>query len=148
MNLRTLRRWNTPDIDALTISSSTYQEQLLPIACFQRSRASMYKGPLTNSLHCSEFIELTLITGNHSHSITLSAICCVLMARFRYDVQHTSKSSPASFISSPARFASAFPFSDSSTSTQPVNRFFWFYSLSPWRIITIFLYEVLCIIYK
>ena len=24
MNLRTLRRWNTPDIDALTISSSTY----------------------------------------------------------------------------------------------------------------------------
>ena len=24
MNLRTLRRWNTPDINALTISSSTY----------------------------------------------------------------------------------------------------------------------------
>ena len=46
----------------------------------------MYKGPLTHSLLCSEFVELTLITGNHSRSITLSAIYCVLMARFRYDV--------------------------------------------------------------
>ena len=60
MNLRTLRRWNTPDIDALTISSSIYYGQLLLIACFQRSRASMYKGPLTHSLHYSEFVELTL----------------------------------------------------------------------------------------
>ncbi len=34
--------------------------QLLPIACFKRSRASMYKGPLTHSLLCSEFVELTL----------------------------------------------------------------------------------------
>jgi len=33
---------------------------LLPIACFQRSRASMYKGPLTHSSHYSEFVELTL----------------------------------------------------------------------------------------
>ena len=33
---------------------------MLPIACFQRSRASIYKGPLTHSLHCSEFVELTL----------------------------------------------------------------------------------------
>ena len=27
---------------------------------FPKSRASMYKGPLTHSLHCSEFVELTL----------------------------------------------------------------------------------------
>ena len=61
MNLRTLHKWNTPDIDALTISSSTYQGLLLPIACFQRSRASMYKGLLIHSLLCSEFVELTLV---------------------------------------------------------------------------------------
>ena len=61
MNLRALRRWNTPNIDALTISSSTYSGQLLPIICSQRSRASMCKGSLTHSLHRSEFIELTLI---------------------------------------------------------------------------------------
>ena len=42
-------------------SSSTYSGQLLPIICSQRSRASMYKGSLTHSLHRSEFIELTLI---------------------------------------------------------------------------------------
>ena len=42
-------------------SSSTYSGQLLPIICSQRSRASMCKGPLTHSSHCSEFIELTLI---------------------------------------------------------------------------------------
>ena len=36
--------------------------QLLLIACSQRSHASMYKGPLTHSLHCSEFVELTLFT--------------------------------------------------------------------------------------
>ena len=29
-------------------------------AYFQRSHASMYKGPLIRSLHCSEFVELTL----------------------------------------------------------------------------------------
>ncbi len=52
----------TPDIDALIISSSTYYRQLPPISCFQRSRASMYKGPLTHSLHYSEFVELTLFT--------------------------------------------------------------------------------------
>ena len=33
---------------------------MLPIVCFQRSRASMYKEPLTHSLLCSEFVELTL----------------------------------------------------------------------------------------
>ena len=35
---------------------------MLPIVCFQKSRASMYKGPLTHSLHYSEFVELTLFT--------------------------------------------------------------------------------------
>ena len=43
-------------------SSSTYSGQLLPIICSQRSRASMCKGPLTHSLHCSEFGELTLFS--------------------------------------------------------------------------------------
>src|SRR5699024_12541538 len=35
--------------------------------------------------------------------------------------------------SSPARAPSARPLSDRVTSTHPVNRFFWFHSLSPWR---------------
>ena len=60
MNLRTLCRWNTPDIDALTISLSIYWVLLLPIVCSQRSRVSMYKGLLTHSLLCSKFVELTL----------------------------------------------------------------------------------------
>ena len=46
MNLRTLRRWNTPYIDTLTASSSTYYRQLPPISCFQRSRPSMHKDHL------------------------------------------------------------------------------------------------------
>ena len=33
---------------------------LLPIACFQKSHVSMYKGSLTHNLLCSEFVELTL----------------------------------------------------------------------------------------
>ena len=36
---------------------------MLPIACFQRSRASICKGPLIHSLLCSEFVELTLRLG-------------------------------------------------------------------------------------
>ena len=40
------------------------------IACFQRSRASMYKEPLTHSLHCSEFVELTLYYKYIHHSPT------------------------------------------------------------------------------
>src|SRR5699024_5395642 len=35
--------------------------------------------------------------------------------------------------SSPARAPSARPLSVRVTSTHPVNRFFWFHSLSPWR---------------
>ena len=61
MSLRILRSWNTPDIDALTISLSIYWVLLLPIVCSQRSRVSMYKGLLTHSLLCSKFVELTLI---------------------------------------------------------------------------------------
>jgi len=60
MSLRILRRWSTPDIDALTISLSIYWVLLLPIVCSQRSRVSMYKGLLTHSLLCSKFVELTL----------------------------------------------------------------------------------------
>ena len=60
MSLRILRRWSTPDIDALTISLSIYWVLLLPIVCSQRSRVSMYKGRLIHSSHCSEFVELTL----------------------------------------------------------------------------------------
>ena len=62
MSLRILRRWSTPDIDALTISLSIYWVLLLPIVCSQRSRVSMYKGLLTHCLLCSKFVELTLIT--------------------------------------------------------------------------------------
>ena len=51
-------------------SSSTYPGQLLPIICSQRSRASMYKEPLTHSLHCSEFVELTLYYKYIHHSPT------------------------------------------------------------------------------
>src|SRR3954449_13543656 len=53
------------------------------------------------------------------------------MARRRTDVWTTSGSSPASRNSSPPRTASARPFSLRSTSTQPVNRFLAFHSLSP-----------------
>ena len=59
--LKNIAQVEHSDIDALTISSSTYQGLLLPIVCFQRSRASMYKGPLIHSLLCYEFVELTLV---------------------------------------------------------------------------------------
>ena len=69
MNLRTLRRWSTSGIDALTISSSIYWALLQPIACSQRSHASMYKGLLTHSLLCSKFVELTLkLIGGYEQS--------------------------------------------------------------------------------
>ena len=41
-----------------------YSEPLPSIACFQRSYASMYKEPLKHSLHCSEFVEPTLLIVN------------------------------------------------------------------------------------
>lgn len=58
--LKNIRRWNTPYIDTLTASSSTYYRQLPPISCFQRSRLSMHKASFTLPLHRSESVELTL----------------------------------------------------------------------------------------
>ena len=94
MSLRILRRWSTPDIDALTISLSIYWGLLLPIVCSQRSRVSMYKGLLTHSLLCSKFVELTLIYSFHmplfmvisgylfSGTIERYSFPCVLQSRF------------------------------------------------------------------
>ncbi len=55
----------------------------------------------------------------------------VWIARVRSDVYRTSGTMPDPAMSSPARFASFSPSSLSRTSTQPVNRFFWFQSLLP-----------------
>src|SRR4051812_7067143 len=55
------------------------------------------------------------------------------MARRRTEVKARSNVSPASFIRRPASCASLTPFSERSTSFQPVNRFSLFHSLSPWR---------------
>ncbi|CAM5633753.1 hypothetical protein SVIOM342S_04451 [Streptomyces violaceorubidus] len=55
------------------------------------------------------------------------------IARFWTDVWTTSGSRPASLSSSPPRVTSFSPFGVRLTSTQPVNRFFSFHSLSPWR---------------
>ena len=61
------------------------------------------------------------------------AISAVLIARFNSDVYKTSGINPASFNKTPALAASASPFCDNSTSTQPVKRFLAFQALSPWR---------------
>src|SRR5664279_4133515 len=57
----------------------------------------------------------------------------VRIARRSNEVCNTSGRRPASRSNSPPRRASASPVSLRSTSTQPVNRFFWFQSLSPGR---------------
>src|SRR3954470_2722640 len=57
----------------------------------------------------------------------------VLIARRSREVWTTSGRSPASRSCSPPRCASARPFSDRGTSTQPVKRFSAFQELSPWR---------------
>ena len=57
----------------------------------------------------------------------------MLIARRCTEVCTTSGSSPASRSCVPPRTASSRPFSVSATSTQPVNRFLAFHSLSPWR---------------
>src|SRR6185312_14891990 len=49
------------------------------------------------------------------------------------EVKAMSKVSPSAFSLRPALRASATPCSDRSTSRQPVNRFFRFHSLWPWR---------------
>ena len=57
-----------------------------------------------------------------------------MMARRSSEVWTTSGSRPASRQQPRRRVsASVRPLSDSGTSTQPVNRFFAFQSLSPWR---------------
>ena len=56
-----------------------------------------------------------------------------MMARRCSEVWTTSGRMPASFSSAPPSTASVSPFSVRATSTQPVNRFFAFQSLSPWR---------------
>src|SRR3954454_16187938 len=55
------------------------------------------------------------------------------MARLSSEVCTTSGRKPASTSFSPPATASPRPFSVRGTSTQPVNRFFAFQSLSPWR---------------
>src|ERR1700759_121408 len=57
----------------------------------------------------------------------------VRMARRSKEVCTTSGARPASTSNSPPRRASASPVAVRSTSTHPVNRFFLFQSLSPWR---------------
>src|SRR5262249_44892127 len=57
----------------------------------------------------------------------------VRCARLSTDVKATSKRRPCALSWRPARTASATPSSVRSTSRQPVNRFFRFHSLWPWR---------------
>src|SRR5215204_3089450 len=60
----------------------------------------------------------------------------VRIARFRTDVYASSNVKPSALRSLPAACASSFPFSERSTSFQPVKRFSLFHSLSPCRIKT------------
>ena len=55
------------------------------------------------------------------------------MARRSSEVCRTSGATPASVSSAPPRIASVVPFSDSGTSTHPVNWFSAFQVLSPCR---------------
>src|SRR5215217_42902 len=57
----------------------------------------------------------------------------VRWARLSTDVKATSNFRPCAFSLRPAARASATPPSERSMSRQPVNRFFLFHSLSPWR---------------
>ena len=60
-NSKKLHRWNIQGIEPLITLSSTFFLVLLHIAAFQRNRVSMFHERLTHNLHCSEFVELTLI---------------------------------------------------------------------------------------
>src|SRR5688572_25629523 len=60
----------------------------------------------------------------------------VRIARLSTDVYASSKVKPSALSSFPAACASSLPFSERSTSFQPVKRFSLFHSLSPWRIKT------------
>src|SRR5450756_2062436 len=70
-------------------------------------------------------------------SISSRAIHSVRMARLRTEMYARSKVNPLSFRSLPAPCASTIPFSDRSTSVQPVHRFSLFHVLSPCRSNTI-----------
>src|ERR1700692_4874158 len=59
-----------------------------------------------------------------------SSVCC---ARNSTEVNAMSNDSPCAFSLRPASLASAMPCSVRSGSFQPVNRFFRFHSLWPWR---------------
>src|SRR6185312_6902860 len=72
-------------------------------------------------------------TSIQSRSATSSAMFAVWMARLSTLVYWMSGRIPDAASSSPARLASARPWSLRSTSTHPVNRFFWFQSELPWR---------------
>src|SRR5207302_2296923 len=72
-------------------------------------------------------------TGSHIKSSSSSTIQRVRMARFSTETWATSNLKPRSLSSRPPRRASSRPLSDRSTSTQPVNRFSRFQTLSPWR---------------
>mmetsp|Transcript_78434 Transcript_78434/g.201982 ORF Transcript_78434/g.201982 Transcript_78434/m.201982 type:complete len:213 (-) Transcript_78434:57-695(-) len=79
------------------------------------------------------FRRQVLATGQYSCSAPSRAMLQVLMARFRKEVWEKSRVTPASFSSSPAALASPVPFTERSTSTQPVKRLATFHSDSPWR---------------
>mmetsp|Transcript_98127 Transcript_98127/g.194300 ORF Transcript_98127/g.194300 Transcript_98127/m.194300 type:complete len:263 (-) Transcript_98127:51-839(-) len=77
------------------------------------------------------FNRQVLVTGIQSRSISSNARPKVLIARFCSDVKASSTVMLASRMSLPALAASAAPFSVTSTSTQPVNRFSRFHCDSP-----------------
>ena len=52
----------------------------------QRSRASMYKGPLTHSSHYSEFVELTLILRQGPHFVSCIDLMTLKLNLFRRSV--------------------------------------------------------------
>ena len=59
--LENKHRWNIQGIEPLITLSATFFLVLRHIAAFLRSRVSMFHERLIHSLHCSEFVELTLI---------------------------------------------------------------------------------------
>src|SRR5208337_1812231 len=81
-------------------------------------------------------------------SISSNTIHSVRIARFNSEVKAMSKLYPCFLSRRPASLASSFPFSDRSTSVQPVNRFSLFQTLSPWRSRTILCISILLFLEK
>jgi len=73
------------------------------------------------------------LTGIQCRSAASSARFAVVIALRSTEVCTMSGWTPASVSRPPPRIASAVPFSDSGTSTQPVNWLRAFQVLSPWR---------------